>query len=534
MFDGDEPLIPVMLSILFASLFAVSFPTVSKQVPFLRIPGIVFFIGKHFGTGVILATAFIHLLDDAFRSLQNDQVTERYGKLGKYTGSIILLSLLSIFLVEYISTSFVEHLQDNPSAPPTPATSPRSPISAQANASTPQANPLPTIDENTPLLHPTLIKTPSAPVLPVQKRSETIPVIATQLHHHYHPHPQLPAVPIEVLTNSPRICRLAIAHDHLHGHHGCKPHSRDVEQQEHIRHHGEEDIAHEHMHEQEQRPKIGRRRQVVGLLVLQLGIMIHSLVIGLTLSVTTGSDFTSLTTAIIFHQVFEGLSLGIRIAALPPAHKHKHDHGHKHDGSGRIPQSTEQSHGNLPSPSPTPTSGGSSPSSVRSESQSPQRARNSLIGKWKKFWCWMKQVEWLKPTMTILFGVTTPFGMGLGMILWKRQGAGEDAPMLLIQGVMSAISAGMLIYASTVEMIAGDFVFGDVEGHHHHHHHEHEGHGPEHESGSAGGDATGDAEARKDQQQAQKKLKTTVYKRALALLSLFAGSGAMVLVGLGE
>jgi zinc transporter 1/2/3 len=44
--------------------------------------------------------------------------------------------------------------------------------------------------------------------------------------------------------------------------------------------------------------------------------------------------------------------------------------------------------------------------------------------------------------------------------------------MLLIQGVMSAISAGMLIYAATVEMIAGDFVFGDVDGGHHHHHHE--------------------------------------------------------------
>jgi len=44
--------------------------------------------------------------------------------------------------------------------------------------------------------------------------------------------------------------------------------------------------------------------------------------------------------------------------------------------------------------------------------------------------------------------------------------------MLFIQGVMSAISAGMLIYAATVEMIAGDFVFGDVDGGHHHHHHE--------------------------------------------------------------
>lgn len=67
--DGTlEPRIGVMLGILFVSLFgssvlsqderilmfctAVSFPGVSKQVPFLRIPHIVFFIGKHFGTGM--------------------------------------------------------------------------------------------------------------------------------------------------------------------------------------------------------------------------------------------------------------------------------------------------------------------------------------------------------------------------------------------------------------------------------------------------------------------------------------------------
>lgn len=68
--------------------------------------------------------------------------------------------------------------------------------------------------------------------------------------------------------------------------------------------------------------------------------MLHSLVIqltqGLTLSISSGAEFSKslscevhlvvtdqcfsialLITAIIFHQLFEGLSLGIRIAALP-------------------------------------------------------------------------------------------------------------------------------------------------------------------------------------------------------------------------
>ena len=70
---------------------------------------------------------------------------------------------------------------------------------------------------------------------------------------------------------------------------------------------GEDDDGHGHMHdgvvdeecgaepgEQEAETKVGRRRQVIGILVLQLGIMIHSLVIGLTLSITTGSEFSTL------------------------------------------------------------------------------------------------------------------------------------------------------------------------------------------------------------------------------------------------
>ncbi len=34
----------------------------------------------------------------------------------------------------------------------------------------------------------------------------------------------------------------------------------------------------------------------------------------------------------------------------------------------------------------------------------------------------------------------------------------EQQQMHLVQGLMSAISAGMLIYAACVEMLAGDFV----------------------------------------------------------------------------
>lgn len=46
-----------------------------------------------------------------------------------------------------------------------------------------------------------------------------------------------------------------------------------------------------HEHHQIEKRRIGRRRQIVSIFVLQAGIMIHSLVIGLTLSIASGADF---------------------------------------------------------------------------------------------------------------------------------------------------------------------------------------------------------------------------------------------------
>lgn len=119
--------------------------------------------------------------------------------------------------------------------------------------------------------------------------------------------------------------------------------------------------------------------------------------------------------------------------------------------------------------------------------------------------------------------------------------------MLVIQGIMSAISAGMLIYAATVEMIAGDFVFGDVEGHHHHHHHGHEDVEVQKSCSRASsmarrGEERIDVEdhhlatagSGEDALGGKKDLKATMAKKVLAVVSLLAGSSMMVLVGLGE
>jgi zinc transporter 1/2/3 len=63
-------------------------------------------------------------------------------------------------------------------------------------------------------------------------------------------------------------------------------------------------------------PQQLRQKALLQVFLLELGILFHSVFIGMSLSVTTGSSFIVLLIAIIFHQTFEGLALGSRIAAL--------------------------------------------------------------------------------------------------------------------------------------------------------------------------------------------------------------------------
>lgn len=62
------------------------------------------------------------------------------------------------------------------------------------------------------------------------------------------------------------------------------------------------------------------------------------------------------------------------------------------------------------------------------------------------------------PTLALLlaglFALATPAGMLVGILL---RTAPQDA--FLVRGLASAVSAGLLIYASCVELVAGDFVF---------------------------------------------------------------------------
>ena len=59
-----------------------------------------------------------------------------------------------------------------------------------------------------------------------------------------------------------------------------------------------------------------QNRQVLQCVLLEAGILFHSVFIGMAISVATGPAFVVFLIAISFHQSFEGLALGSRIAAI--------------------------------------------------------------------------------------------------------------------------------------------------------------------------------------------------------------------------
>ena len=57
-------------------------------------------------------------------------------------------------------------------------------------------------------------------------------------------------------------------------------------------------------------------QQIGAFLVLEFGIIFHSVIIGLNLGVV-GSEFATLYPVLVFHQSFEGLGIGARLSTIP-------------------------------------------------------------------------------------------------------------------------------------------------------------------------------------------------------------------------
>ncbi|CAG8953651.1 hypothetical protein HYFRA_00010110 [Hymenoscyphus fraxineus] len=98
----DLPLhVAALFMVLLFSIAGAGFPVVAKRVKWMKIPPKIFFACKHFGTGVLIATAFVHLIPTAFQSLTDpclpDLLTDDYPAM---PGVIMMASLFVLFFIE--------------------------------------------------------------------------------------------------------------------------------------------------------------------------------------------------------------------------------------------------------------------------------------------------------------------------------------------------------------------------------------------------------------------------------------------------
>jgi hypothetical protein len=103
--DYNTPLhVGALLIILTVSSSACAIPMLAAKFPVLRIPEPFFFGVRHFGTGVLLATAFVHLLPTAFISLGNPCLSNFWTT--DYPAMPGAIALVGIFFVSVIEMIF--------------------------------------------------------------------------------------------------------------------------------------------------------------------------------------------------------------------------------------------------------------------------------------------------------------------------------------------------------------------------------------------------------------------------------------------
>ncbi|KAH9907816.1 Zip-domain-containing protein [Xylariomycetidae sp. FL2044] len=168
--------------------------------------------------------------------------------------------------------------------------------------------------------------------------------------------------------------------------------------------------------------------EVISVMVLEAGIIFHSLLIGLTTVVAGDSYFVTLFVVIVFHQMFEGIALGTRIASVG---RHNEDGG---------------------SPPETPTEG---PKTVPTEESA---AAGIIAASDENKPC--KSLSTMKKLlMAGAFAIVTPIGMAIGIGVLQYFN-GNDPSTLIAIGTLNAVSAGILVWVGVVEMWAGDWMFG--------------------------------------------------------------------------
>ncbi|XP_061374884.1 zinc transporter 4, chloroplastic isoform X2 [Gastrolobium bilobum] len=237
-------------SILLAGMAGIAIPLIGKHCRFLSTDGNLFVATKAFAAGVILATGFVHMLSDASDALNNPCLPAFPWSKFPFTGFFAMMAALFTLLLDFAGTQYYERKQGINRA---------NEEQARVGSSEPDRNSKVFGEEESGGMH----------------------IVGMHAHAAHH------------------------RHNHSHGNDACHGISISIKEHGH---------AHGHSHSHANEGDVGEEtdvRHVVVSQVLELGIVSHSVIIGLSLGVSQSPCvIRPLIAALSFHQFFEGFALG--------------------------------------------------------------------------------------------------------------------------------------------------------------------------------------------------------------------------------
>lgn len=224
--------------ILIVSTFVTLLPILMQKFKW-RMSVWFYLFARFFGAGVIIATAFVHLLDPAYEEIGGLSCVGGWGHWADYAWvpALILVSVFTMFFIDLISEIYVERKYG--------------------------------YDAEEPDIQGLL--TENAPAAPAVNPAEGADV------------------------NDPN-CENVCCDDTIYKKESGDEYAATVDSMD---------------------TTAQFKSQFTAFLVLELGIIFHSVIIGLNLGSTDFDEFKTLYIVLVFHQSFEGLGIGARLSAIP-------------------------------------------------------------------------------------------------------------------------------------------------------------------------------------------------------------------------
>jgi zinc transporter 1/2/3 len=270
--EYNTPLhVAALFIILGTSTLACSFPILATNFPRLRIPPSFLFFVSHFGTGVLIATAFVHLLPTAFTSLGDPCLPEFWTTdYPAMPGAIALGGIFLVTVIEMVFSPSRHVCRGSPANNTHEVDSAPGPTREDAPTGT-DAQPGHVQEVNAPA---GMQDQPHIRDLgPLVGRSSSMSRAITRIGGD---------------TDKPsEVAPAGVREDDSNGEGKVESVAVDKEK-------NDDGFG--------LTPEQKRKKEVMQVFLLEMGILFHSVFIGMSLSVTVGSEFVVLLIAIVFHR----------------------------------------------------------------------------------------------------------------------------------------------------------------------------------------------------------------------------------------